>query len=143
MDSSDPEFLTTREQGISTDKLAKYKGSAEVSIAHLDFPHPCRQIDRKVIERLKRDFEGEGCIKDKQINRIPAIIEDSILQIGLEKLAINTETFKAVSNSDPPKLHFGCDVKLECLHGQHRILAAKEFLVPSKRWWVIDLYSTG
>jgi hypothetical protein len=143
MEGSDPEFLTTREQRISRDKLAKYKGSAKVSIAHLDFPHPCRQINSRVIERLKRDFEGEGCIKDKQTNRIPAIIDDSILQIGLEKLAINTETFKAVSNSDPPKLHLERDVKLECLHGQHRVLAAKEALVSSERWWVVDLYSTG
>jgi hypothetical protein len=76
MESSDLEFLT-REQRISRDKLAKYKGLAEVSIAHLDFLHLCRQIDRKVIERLKRDFEGEGCIKDEY--RILAIIEDSIL----------------------------------------------------------------
>jgi hypothetical protein len=143
MEGSDPGILTTREERISLDKLAKYKGSAKVSIAHLDFPHPCRQINIKVIEQLKRDFEGEGCIKDKQTNRIPAIIEDSILQTGLEKLAMNNETFKAVSNSNPPKLHFGQDVKLECLHGQHRIIAAKEFLVSSERWWVVDLYSTG
>jgi len=142
MDGSDSEFLT-REKIISRDKLAKYKGSAKVLLAHLDFPHPCRQIDRKVIERLKRDFEGEGCIRDRQTNRIPAIIEDTILQTGLEQLAINTDAFKAVSNSNPPTLDLGRDVKLECLHGQHRILAAKEFLAPSKRWWVVDLYSTG
>jgi hypothetical protein len=77
------------------------------------------------------------------MNRIPAIIEDTILQTGLEQLAINTDAFKALSNSNPPTLDLGRDVKLECLHGQHRILAAKEFLAPSKRWWVVDLYSTG
>jgi hypothetical protein len=54
MEGSDPELITTIEQRISRDKLAKYKGSAQVSIAHLDFPYPCRQIDRKVIEQLKK-----------------------------------------------------------------------------------------
>ena len=114
-----------------------------MSIAHLDFPHPCRQINRKVIEQLKRDFEGEGCIKDEQSHRIPAIIEDSILQKGLQKLEISSETFKAVSNDDPPLLHLEQDIKLECLHGQHRVVAAKEFLPAPKRWWIVDLYSTG
>jgi hypothetical protein len=37
MDGSDSEFLT-REKIISRDKLAKYKGSAKVLLAHLDFP---------------------------------------------------------------------------------------------------------
>jgi hypothetical protein len=60
------------EQRISRDKLAKYKGTALISIAHLDFPHPSRQVDRKIIEQLKRDFEGEGCTKDEPTNRIPA-----------------------------------------------------------------------
>jgi len=143
MESSDRESFVAIEHRISKDKLAKYKGTARVSFAHLEFPHPFRQVDRKIIEQLKRDFEGEGCIKEKLTNRIPAIIHDPILQAGLEKLAISTEEFKVGSKEDPPQLHLGRDTMLECLHGQHRILAAKEFLVPSQRWWVVDLYSTG
>jgi hypothetical protein len=72
-----------------------------VSIEHLAFSHPCRQIDTKVIERLIRDFEGEGCIKET--NRIPAIIDDSTLYAALKKLA-SAESFKTVSNSAPPRL---------------------------------------
>jgi hypothetical protein len=131
------------EQRISSDKLTKYKGTALVLIAHLHFPFPCRQVDKKVVDQLKRDFEGEGGIKDLPINRVPAIIDQSILQAGLNKLATSPEAFRATSRDNPPRLHLARDVKLECLHGQHRILAAKEYLPPSKRWWAVDLYSTG
>lgn len=134
-------LLAAREERISNDKRAKYRGSAQVSIEHLDFPHPCRHIDTKVIEQLIRDFEGEGCIKDT--NRIPAIIDDSVLRAGLKKLAMSAESFKAVSNSVPPWLDLERDVRIECLHGQHRILAAKKFLKSSKRWWIVDFYSSG
>lgn len=141
MEGADQEVLTAREQRVRGDQLAKYRGSAKVWITHLDFPHPSRQIDRRVIEQLKRDFDGEGCIKDRADHRIPAIIDDSTLQEGLEKLAISTETFKASSRDNPPHLRLGA--KLECLHGQHRALAAKEHLAPSLRWWIVDLYSIG
>jgi hypothetical protein len=143
MEGADQEVLTAREQRVCRDKLAKYRGSAKVWITHLDFPHPSRQIDRRVIEQLKRDFDGEGCIKERTNHRIPAIIDDSKLQAALEKLAISTETFKAISRDNPPQFHLGSGVKLECLHGQHRALAAKEHLYPSLRWWIVDLYSNG
>ena len=90
-------LLNAREERISADKLAKYRGSARVSIEHLEFPYPCRQIDTKVIKRLIRDFEGKGCIKET--NRIPAIIDDLTLYTGLKKLTMSAESFKTVSNS--------------------------------------------
>ncbi|PWW72046.1 hypothetical protein C7212DRAFT_38371, partial [Tuber magnatum] len=31
----------------------------------------------------------------------------------------------------------------ECLHGQHRILAANQYLEPDSRWWEVDLYDKG
>ena len=43
---------------IARDKLAKYKGTAKVLIVHLDFPYPFRQENRKIVEQLKRNFEG-------------------------------------------------------------------------------------
>jgi Protein of unknown function (DUF3723) len=143
MASSDPESQVTIDQTISRDKLAKYKGTAVVWIAHLHFPNPCRQVDRKVIKQLKRDFEGEGCIREKPTNWVPAIIDEPTLQAVLGNLATGAEAVRVASKANPPKLNLGREVKLECLHGQHRILAAKEFLDSSQRWWVVDLYSTS
>ncbi|KAG0645121.1 hypothetical protein D0Z07_9209 [Hyphodiscus hymeniophilus] len=143
MESPNQDVLDVREQRVCRDKLAKYRGSAKVWISHLEFPHPSRQVDRRVIEQLKRDFDGEGCIKERANHRIPAVIDDSTLQVGLEKLSITAETFKVTSRDNPPNLRLKSGIKLECLHGQHRVLAAKEHLIPSLRWWIVDLYSTG
>ncbi|KAH6664606.1 hypothetical protein B0J14DRAFT_661200 [Halenospora varia] len=143
MENINPESQDSIEKRISRDRLANYKGSALVAISRLDFPHPCRQVDRKVIEQLKRDFKGEGCITEKPNNRIPAIIDDLTLQAVLEKLGTSAEAFRTASKDNPLRLQLDRDMKLECLHGQYRILAAKEFLLPQKRWWVVDLYSTS
>lgn len=143
MEVLDPEILSALEQKISKDKLSKYKGTARISLEHLHFPHPCRQVDYRIIYQLKRDFEGEGCIKDDPNNRVPAVIDDEILNAGLEKLQISIDTFTATSKNKPPLLQLGRDVRLECLHGKHRILAAKDFLDVPDRWWMVDLYSTG
>ena len=132
--------LTTREQRISFDKQVNYKGTAQVRIANLDFPHPFRQINRRIIERLKRDFEGEGCIR--RTNRIPVVIDDTTLQAELQRLAIRPEDFRAGSSENPPPLLLGA-LKLEALHGQHRIRAAEEFLGAPERWWIVDLFGPG
>jgi hypothetical protein len=130
------------EQRIATDKLAKFKGAARVSFRHLEFPYPARQIDEKVIQQLLRDFDGEGCIREERSHWIPVVIDESILQTTLEKNSLTPETFKAKADH-PPILKLESGVKLECLHGQHRILAAKEHLAASHWWWVIDIYGTG
>jgi hypothetical protein len=114
-----------------------------VWITHLDFPHPSRQIDRKIVGRLKKDFKRRGCLKETPDNWIQAIIDDSILQAALEKLGMSAAQFKATSTDRPPLLDLGSRVKLECLHGQHRIRAAKEGLGAPERWWVVELYGTG
>jgi hypothetical protein len=86
--------LPPETKGFQGDKLAKYKGTAQVLVAQLEFPYPCYQVNGKIVEQLNRDFEGEGRIKENSTNRIPAIIDNSILQPGLEELAASAETFE-------------------------------------------------
>ncbi len=142
METSNSDALASHEIRIASDKLAKFKGTARVPITHLDFPHPVREIDRKAIKQLIRDFEGEGCIREEPSHRIPAVIDDSILEEALEKISLTAEAFKAKADN-PPILKLSSGVKLECLHGQHRVLAAKEHLAASQWWWVVDFYGTG
>ena len=142
METSGLESLAAIEQRILNDKLAKFKGAARVMIEHLEFPHPIRQIDKKTIRQLVRDFDGEGCIREEPSHRIPVIMDNSILRAALEKISLTAETFRA-SADHPPILELGGDVKVECLHGQHRVLAAKEHLPASQRWWVVEVYGTG
>ena len=142
METSSAESLAAIEQRIASDKLAKFKGAARVSIQHLEFPHPTRPIDRKAIRQLIREFDGEGCIREEASHRIPVVIDNSILQAALERLSLTAETFRSKADH-PPFLKLGSGVKLECLHGQHRVLAAKEHLAASQLWWVVDIYGTG
>jgi hypothetical protein len=65
---------------------------------------------------LIRDFEGEGCIWEEPCHRIPAVLNDSILEEALEKIPLTTKAFKAKAG-DPPLLKLRNRVKLECLHG--------------------------
>jgi len=142
MEPSSLETLAASEQRIASDKLAKFKGAARVLIQHLDFPHPTRQVDKRAIRQLIKDFEGEGCIREESSHRIPAIMEDWTLQAALEKNSFTVEAFKD-SADHPPVLELGSEVMLECLHGQHRVLAAIEHLPASQRWWIIDIYGPG
>jgi hypothetical protein len=52
-----------------------------------------------------------------------------------------------LSTTGPPstfsKLDFPPGVQLECLYGQYRIKAGREFLLPTEKWWIIDLYLSG
>ena len=49
MESLSSETLTAIEQRIASDKLAKFKGAARVSIQNLDFLYLIRKIDKKAI----------------------------------------------------------------------------------------------
>lgn len=133
MEGFNPEVLSSLEQRIFKDKLACYKGTAQIGFDHLYFPQPCRQFDRKIVDQLKKDFDGEGYKRDKTENRISAIIKNSLLQEALLVLTISSELFHTTSRDQQLKLQFSGDKKLECLHGQHRILAAREFLSGANR----------
>jgi len=44
---------------------------------------------------------------------------------------------------ESPELGFWPGYQLECLHGRHRIQAAKQALLPPDKWWTVDLYLAG
>lgn len=100
MEASSLGSLTAIEQSIASDKLAKFKGAARVLIQHLEFPRPTRQLDRKAIQQLIRDFGGEGCIREEPSHRIPAIIDNSILQAALEHIPLTAEVFRPKADID-------------------------------------------
>jgi hypothetical protein len=86
METLSSETFTTIEQRIGSDKLAKFKGAARISIQNPDFPHPIREVDQKVIDQLIRDFDGEGCVRAEPSHRIPAVIDNSMLQAALQRM---------------------------------------------------------
>jgi hypothetical protein len=143
MSFSGPEQLAKLEREFDQNLKANKRGTAYVRISQLSFPNPLRRIDRKIVDKLKRDFGKEGCLVHQQGCSIPAVLDEDEFRIGLEKLSASPESFKANSPNSPPRFELSINAKLPCLHGQHRIHAAAEYLPPEDRWWMVDLYGQG
>jgi hypothetical protein len=76
-------------------------------------------------------------------NRIEAVIDERSLDAALHISGISATDLLTNPANKCPKLDFPQGFQLRCLHGLHRIQAAREFLFPPDRWWTVDLYTTG
>jgi hypothetical protein len=122
---------------VAHDKAIHFRGKARIQFDHLTFPNPTREKDNKIIEELKRSLE-RGCNDEE--HPIPALIDDDILQSALTKSNLDVDSLTRVRVNGSPKLLFSTNVRLKCLDGQHRILAAEQILRRGDRWWAVDLY---
>ena len=143
MNFSGPEQLAKLEREFDQNLKANKRGTAYVRILQLSFPNPLYRIDRKIVDKLKQDFGKEGCLVHQQGCSIPAVLDKDEFRIGLEKLNTSPESFKANSPNSPPRFELSINAKLLCLHSQHRICIAAEYLPPEDRWWIVDLYRQG
>lgn len=137
------ELLASLEQNFAESKILNLTGTARVRLSQLLFLNPIRPIDRKIIDALKRDFKAEGCLQHEIDCSVPAIISDASRTLALEALNVSAERFKATSRNRPAEFELPSNVQLQCLHGQHRIVAATEYLPSGDRWWLVDIYGEG
>lgn len=137
------ELLASLEQEFAESKIHHLKGTARVRLSQLQFLNPIRPVDLKIVNALKRDFKAEGCLQHEVGFSVPALIDNASLSSALAVLGISAESFKATSAINPAEIEFPNNVKLDCLHGQHRIIAAAEFLPLGDRWWLVDIYGEG
>ena len=138
-----PELMAAFENQVADDKAMSFRGTARIRFEHLTFPSPIRLFNKRIVASLKRDFAVAGCLKHELDYRIPAIIDDQILEAALGILGMDKDTFRAYSSHHPRELKLDHGVRLECLHGRHRIVAAAESLLSPDQWWTVDLYGTG
>ena len=122
-------------------KQSNFRGSAKIDLRHLNFDSDTSYLDPKNITRLVQIFELEDCLRLELEHRIPAVISDDVLQHSLNTSGFNRNDL--FTPGIPPKLEFPAQIALKCLHGKHRIAAAREFLEPLEKWWTVDLYSNG
>lgn len=120
-----------------------FRGTAKIDFVHLQFEDCFRQLDLKNVSRLVKVFEKEGCARLKPENRVPAIIPDEVLKVALQKNGLALDLNRSPFHTDHPKVSFSADLRIQCLHGQHRIRAAEKYLPKADRWWVVDLFSSG
>jgi hypothetical protein len=137
------EFLAKLEQDFAKSKIRHLKGSARVRLSSLVFYNPFRPIDTELKDSLKRDFKAEGCLQHEIDCSIPALIDNASFLSALEALNVSAESFKSLSNNHPTKFELPANLQLKCLHGQHRIAAAAEYLPYGDKWWLVDIYGEG
>lgn len=122
-----------------------YLGVARVHFSGLNFDHALTSISHRSyndrnLNRLENIFKIQGgCDKSNEEYFISATVRLEDLKQSLEVSghSIESLTFNA---SDTPYLD---DIKVNCLHGLHRIKAASRVLDPSDHWWIIKLYEDG
>jgi hypothetical protein len=127
-----------QERKLAEDREENFRGTVCISLRRLRFePEYSRDVDKKNVERLKRIFARQGCL------RLSLIINERDLKAALQCSGRTLEDLLNSAQDAPPKLTLPPGYMLECLHGQHRILAARETLEPQEEWWAVDLYLSG
>jgi hypothetical protein len=71
------------------------------------------------------------------------MVEQSDLDDALLASDVSAERLLSNPDNNPPALKFAASYRLICLHGRHRIVAAREILLPTDAWWTVELYLAG
>lgn len=125
---------------LEKEKSIKYKGTARVKLEWLHFKE--KQLDIKIVQDLESRFLKD-CRRLNTQNHVPAIINEQQLDCALRISGIAAGVLPINAQHEFPELGFWPGYQLECLHGRHRIQAAKQALLPSDKWWTVDLYLAG
>ena len=142
MDQNEINDIETK---IEAEKSSKFWGRARIPLEYLYFPvHDPRDLDRSNVNRLKGTFLREGIKRQRHENHIPATISKEDLQLVIQNSGISPETLHN-AHDKLPLLAFSSNQRVQCLHGKHRIEAARDSprLCKNDRWWTVTLYSEG
>ncbi|CZR64890.1 uncharacterized protein PAC_14790 [Phialocephala subalpina] len=117
-------------------------GIVKVKLSTLSFLGG-REIDPQITTNLIKIFtyNSRGCDRNTEGNYIPAILNLADLQTilyvnGLAREHLNRTIY---DKSYRPLIHLG-QAQLNCLHGKHRIEAAKSILSHEEDWWIVKLF---
>jgi hypothetical protein len=117
---------------MESQAASKYRiGYAQVDLRHLEFTPGVRNFDESNVHRLCRIFATEGCHRDEPSYSIPAVLPEGFVGVP------------AVSSGIIQRLCLDDGMRLYCLHGKHRVLAARRFLPARDQWWTVALYKHG
>ncbi|KAK6380192.1 hypothetical protein LTS17_005381 [Exophiala oligosperma] len=94
----------------------------------------------RAVPRLKEVFGIEGVRRLEPRHHVPAAVDQSDLDAALRTSNATAESLLNNLDNDPPVLKFPQLHRLTCLHGRHRIQAARETLDPTDAWWTVDFY---
>lgn len=131
------------DQQVFDERRRAYLGKARIGIYQLTFAldgiYEARPLDTKNVARLVKTFEMEGCSRLDPDHHVPALISRIALSNAFPR--VNSSGACKENFDDIPNIVV--DEPLVCLHGQHRLAAAAQFLEPEDKWWIVDLYLDG
>ncbi|EAS29514.3 uncharacterized protein CIMG_08260 [Coccidioides immitis RS] len=125
------------------DRAEHYLGKAKIRIDCLEFEgntSRARTINTRHISHLANVFKS-GCYWLRPENYVPALVNRAVLARSLELSSLRQRDL--LRDGEPCELILPDGATLTALHGQHRLLAAKEVLWPTDQWWLVELYSSG
>jgi hypothetical protein len=136
--------LAAQELRLYAERFVQYRGTARVRLDNLHFEwNEPRELSRKNVERLKEIFRTENVHRLEPRNHIPAVVEEAELDAATRTSEVSAENLLRNPDDGPPLLIFPPSHRVICLHGRHRIQAARETLPPTDAWWTVDFYLTG
>lgn len=138
--------MARAEEDIERHKSSHFRGRARVSLEFLHFSeHSPRDLDSTNVQRLMGVYLEEGIKRLQHEHHVPAVIGIEDLSNALQISDLSLVDLLNSSQSKMPRLSFPKGFRLICLHGKHRIEAAKRSgcLRGEDRWWTVTLYSEG
>lgn len=123
-------------------KSSHFKGFARVWLRDLRF-HTGRGLDDKNVKRLSRIFRAEGCHKSDRRYVLPVVVEERVLTQALNGKSCVSPCLLSQLPTDLPLLSIPDNKTIICLHGMHRVYAAKKVLPPCEQWWTAEVYDSG
>lgn len=129
---------------VEAEKCVKHVGTASVRLDALDF-RDSAGLDPKNVERLKRLFREGGCFPGRFANRIPALIGAETLQQSLALSGLSAEQLRSGADASDghARLELPAGLRLVCLRGRHRAVAAEDVLGIQDKRWVVDFFLAG
>jgi len=147
MDESLQSQLQEHGESLHRERRFRFRGTARVSLANLQFDTSDAEHEQflrpKNVKRLRHIFATEGCHRLPPEHHVAALISQPVLNDSLRRSKTLRTALLHPADDEPPELAFPPSQPLQCLHGRHRIQAARGFLPPGDDWWVVDLYHDG
>ena len=135
---------TYTEIRLSEEKRKHFLGCAKIDLKHLNFSQSsARELDDENIQRLLSAFKLRGCLRLDIQYHVPATINAHFLGQVVRNSGASMTDVRSHEAACWPTLRLPEGSEIECLHGQHRLAAARRYLLPRDQWWIVDLYSTG
>lgn len=118
---------------------SRFIGTARAKISSLRFVQG-RQINKRIVDRLTSVFQQERCRRYESENYIPVLLTKDNLKQVLKSSKLKKDALKRPSEDGTLHLLRAKKAQLLCLHGRHRIEAAKNFLPREDQWWTVRVY---